>query len=461
MLPSEVPPVWIVKLERVVDGRTVCGQEVATFDIPARLEHLRDFGLTLDDGKAILAAVQQTVVGEQIAADTQARRTCDGCGSRRHVKDHRQRTIDTVFGRTKVRPPRLVCRRCQTTNSLPRGRSTPEFDELRAMLSAQLPYRPARDLLKKLLPTTDGVAVTTLRNQVFAVAGRTDAERGSTTPVVAAEELVMGLDTAHVRSANRRQCRHHQVLVGHVERGSIRHAFACIQDETAPTAIRAHLDVMGYQPETALTAFTDGAEGLRSLPQKAAGKPIAPLLDHFHIAMRLQHLTQTTRGFQTETYNHERFKAKVARQTERLRWRLWHGRPKGVRKAINYLKHSFANFRIRAKLDGYKHVNDGPRKYWGHLTELDRYIQSNSAMIPNYHRRYHAGQRVSTALVESAVNSLVNHRMNKRGQMRWSAKGAAGLLSVRTAVVNGDLPKTQRHLQAPRQPNVPALRLAA
>lgn len=331
------------------------------------------------------------------------------------------------------------------------------------MLAAQMPYRPASDLLKKLLPTTNGVAVETLRRQVFAVARRVEADRGSTlTPVVAAEELVLGLDTAHIRSADRRQCRHHQFLVGHVERGAIRHQFACIQDAAAPAALRAHLDVMGYQQEsTAVTAFTDGAEGLRSLPQKVVGKPIMPMLDHFHIAMQLQHLAQTARGFQTETCNHERFKAKVERQTERFRWRLRHGRPKGVRKAITYVKHSFSNFRIRAKLDGYAHLNEGPRMYWRHLTDLDRYIRSNSDMIPNYHRRYHAGQRVSTALVESAVNSLVNHRMHKRRQMYWSAEGAGHLLSVRTGVVNGVLPKSGRHIDTLEHSNAPALSLVA
>ena len=82
-------------------------------------------------------------------------------------------------------------------------------------------------------------------------------------------------------------------------------------------------------------------------------------------------------------------------------------------------------------------------------------------MIPNYHRRYHAGLRVSTALVESAVNSLVNHRMNKRGQMRWSAEGAGHLLSVRAAVANGVLPKSRRHIATLDQPKMTALSLAA
>jgi len=41
------------------------------------------------------------------------------------------------------------------------------------------------------------------------------------------------------------------------------------------------------------------------------------------------------------------------------------------------------------------------------------------------------------SLVESAVNHLVNRRMNKSQQMRWSTHGAHRLLQVRAAVING------------------------
>jgi hypothetical protein len=55
----------------------------------------------------------------------------------------------------------------------------------------------------------------------------------------------------------------------------------------------------------------------------------------------------------------------------------------------------------------------------------------------NYNHPRIAGERVSTAHVESTVNQLVNWRMCKKQQMRWSAAGAQLLLHVRTA--NGRL----------------------
>jgi hypothetical protein len=55
----------------------------------------------------------------------------------------------------------------------------------------------------------------------------------------------------------------------------------------------------------------------------------------------------------------------------------------------------------------------------------------------NYGQRYRAGKPISTSRAEGAVNHLVNARMNKRRQMRWSPRGAHRVLQVRAAVLDG------------------------
>jgi hypothetical protein len=45
--------------------------------------------------------------------------------------------------------------------------------------------------------------------------------------------------------------------------------------------------------------------------------------------------------------------------------------------------------------------------------------------------------RVSTSTAESAVNVFIDQRMNRRNQIRWSARGAHHLFQVRTAVLSG------------------------
>jgi hypothetical protein len=77
------------------------------------------------------------------------------------------------------------------------------------------------------------------------------------------------------------------------------------------------------------------------------------------------------------------------------------------------------------------------RKLWTALHALDDYLSGQSAWLVNYAERHRAGLRVGTALTEGTANFLVNRRMNKSQQMRWSRRGADLLLRVRCAVYNG------------------------
>jgi hypothetical protein len=62
-----------------------------------------------------------------------------------------------------------------------------------------------------------------------------------------------------------------------------------------------------------------------------------------------------------------------------------------------------------------------------------------SARQVNYAERHRAGLRVGTAITEGTANLLVNRRINKSQQMRWSRRGADPLLQVLCAVYNGTL----------------------
>jgi hypothetical protein len=64
------------------------------------------------------------------------------------------------------------------------------------------------------------------------------------------------------------------------------------------------------------------------------------------------------------------------------------------------------------------------RKLWHALHEVDSYLSGQSAWLVNYAERYRAGLRVGTSVTEGTANFLVNRRMNKSQQMRWSRRGA-------------------------------------
>jgi hypothetical protein len=73
------------------------------------------------------------------------------------------------------------------------------------------------------------------------------------------------------------------------------------------------------------------------------------------------------------------------------------------------------------------------------LHALDGYLARQSAWLVNYAERHRAGLRTGTAIAEGTANFLVNRRMNKSQQMRWSRHGADLLLQVRCSVYNGTL----------------------
>ena len=66
-------------------------REVAAIDRPPELTRLEDLGLSLDEGKAILAELQATVIEQQFERDRDVRAPCGCCGRRRRINDHRAR----------------------------------------------------------------------------------------------------------------------------------------------------------------------------------------------------------------------------------------------------------------------------------------------------------------------------------------------------------------------------------
>ncbi len=96
----------------------------------------------------------------------------------------------------------------------------------------------------------------------------------------------------------------------------------------ADTDIRAvicrSLDAVGRTGDTALTAFTDGCPGLRRILANA-GVTTPPMLDWFHVAMRLQHLKQIADGLSADDPARGAAIAVIVEEVERLHWRIWNG----------------------------------------------------------------------------------------------------------------------------------------
>ena len=120
---------------------------------------------------------------------------------------------------------------------------------------------------------------------------------------------------------------------------------------------------------------------------------------------------------------------------QQLRNHLWNG---NVELACEKL--TDITERIQAAGDaGPKAMAETLKAVLWRMRELRQYLTVNQEEPVCYRAEHRAGQRVSTSPVESAMNHLINHRMNKKQQMRWTPKGAHHLLQVRTALSNGTL----------------------
>jgi hypothetical protein len=297
-------------------------------------------------------------------------------------------------------------------------------------------YRVAADVLEQMLPVDAGKGSETLRRHTLKI-GEALRHEAVARPETAAPAIVVTLDSTFIRSCEDGE-RHLEVRVGNVETESGgRQVFGAVAkaDTDIKMLIRRSLDAVGRTEDTALTAFTDGCSGLRRILADA-GVAGTPMLDWFHIAMRLQHLKQIASGLSVDDPERVAAKAVIVAEVERLHWRLWNGKATNAQISIDRIRAVMHHFQGE---QGQRKSIAPSRKLWTALHALDGYLTGQSEWMVNYAERHRAGLRVGTAITEGTANFLVNRRMNKQQQMRWSRRGADLLLQVRCAVYNGTL----------------------
>jgi hypothetical protein len=420
-------------------------------------------GLRLAEAKDLLVAVQDSLVEQQVQRAVSAQVACPDCGMPRRHKDTRAIVMKTLFGTLRLDSPRWWHCSCQpqanTTFSplawiLPQ-RTTPELSYLQARFAGLVSYGLSADLLGEVLPLGRALHASTVRRQVQATAQRLEDELGDeqssfidTCPRDREElprpqlPLVVGLDGGYVHSAAQRSRRDgwFEVIAGKVmPTEGTPSCFAYVQTyDTKPK--RRLFEVLKAQGMTAnqqVTFLTDGGEDIRDLPCYL-NPDSEYLLDWFHITMRITVMTNMAKSLQppppdpdlelsTETAT--KLITEVRADLERLKWFLWHGNV----------------FRALTTVDGIAidletlNPNDEPTKLLKAVREFDSYLRANTERIPNYGERRHAGEAISTAFTESAVNQVISKRMVKKQQMRWTPQGAHLLLQIRTRVLNDQL----------------------
>src|SRR5208282_5251209 len=384
---------WMLQLVETGDDARSRSADLMEICRPEGLGEIADLGLSLPEAKQLLTSLQRAVVASQADQHGQLRPDCRSCSGRCHVKDWRPHRIATLFGEATVRLPRFLCAAChraETGIDWPlHCRSTPELLQLQAHLSALMTYLVATGVLQHLLPVTAGRSPETLRSHTLQIGEQLGTTAASEPTAVAA--ITVSLDSTFIRSREEGE-RHLEVRVGNVETaGGVRRVFGAVAKAGTDISalIRLNLGLVGRTDSTAVTAFTDGCPGLRSVLVDA-GVTTPPILDWFHIAMRFQHATQAASGLPADNPSKVQAKAAIVEEVERLRWRIWNGKATNAKRSIDRIRKVMPAYREER---GDRTRSAPSRRLWHALFEVDHYLRVQSSWLVNYAKRYRAGLR--------------------------------------------------------------------
>ena len=439
----------IVEAHLVDDDGCTERVQLCTIDRPLTTDPL---GMSLAEGKALLAAAQQHLVNGQCDGIASEHAQCDHCQARLGLKGWHQRQIKTVFGLVEVKSPRV--RYCQCAGKA-RGTSfspltlvvptsmTPELEYLQVKWAAHLSYATATRLLSEVLPVADTISISSVKRRVRVVGaaleqavgqiaqahsdlqGRTILAPPNRHPALTA----LAVDSGWLRHCDppRHQGRHVNLVAGRAcfEGGNTRlYAYVHNQVPSAATRLDRFLTDSGVGPNQRVTVFTDGAGEFEKAVNDSSW-PTCRILDWFHIAMKFRAIEQTALKYpDMVTPNGHGLCEEIAS----CKWLVWHGK---AARAVTRLRG------IHDVLEEIPVLRDSAL-YWN-LRHAWWYLRSNDRYLVNYGRRHYKGLPISSAIAESAVNEVVSWRMAKKRQMRWSDEGAHLLAQVRVHDLNGEL----------------------
>ncbi|MGI4942863.1 MAG: ISKra4 family transposase [Janthinobacterium lividum] len=351
---------WTVRLEARTSAGEVTTTELVTFSRPRVVSTLTEVGLVLDESKALLARLQASMLCGQVAAYAAHHRVCTACGVRQPLKDRRTRRLQTRFGTVEVEALRFKLCRCRqpapmagvTVSSvctLLTARCTPELERVQAELGACTSFRDAARILDALLPVSPANQES-VRTRTHAVALQLEAaDRQAAADVTAvphkpnkgaaadASRPVVMLDGAYIRAVPDHQIRNFEAICGKVEHeGHPTRRFGLVRSVARqPHALlRAALLDQGWREGEAVTAISDGDPALPALVRSATGGPVEPILDWFHLSMRVHHVEQVMGGLCALEPPPSVPPDQAQIDVERLRHLLWNGHHKKACEAL-------------------------------------------------------------------------------------------------------------------------------
>lgn len=442
-----------VFVETVFENGDVLTHEVGHICRPLGDADPETLGLQLEETKGLLKRLQKAVLRDQIDELLNAARNCSACGKRRAIHDDRGRSLDTLYGRFRVKSPRLRPCPCKSTavaatfvlqsplaDRFPE-RATPELQRLQAELGSRHSFREAARLMETFLPCAPQ-SNTTVRNRLARIAKTleaTEAAHIDTSANAKSSPQTVFLDGAHIRCRPEYQKRHLDVVVGKIESPNMSRRFGLVQQTAKSPAkqLRNDLLMQGWDGQSKVTVISDGEPALPNLVRRAVNGPVTHILDWWHISMRVQHIENAVKGL-LQTQDFAGLQQLFERPAESLRWNLWHGK---VMTAATHLKILIID--CDRLYTASKEQRAAAARVIARCQELYTYLSNNFDALTNYGLRHRNGLAISSSRAEGCVDDIGNARMGKRRRMRWSPKGAHRVAVTRAAVLDGRLTVTK------------------
>jgi hypothetical protein len=192
----------------------------------------------------------------------------------------------------------------------------------------------------------------------------------------------------------------------------------------APMLVAAALEQSGWVRSTEVDVVTDGARGMRGLVSSVAPCIAAKILDWFHLAMKL-HTVKTPLSARTDFWvKRPALMVRCARLSGKVRDALWRGRGEAAIEMVRTLTASLRE--AIPALPGF--FAACAQTAHGAASASLVFLVNNRHDLVDYQQARMSGRRVSSASAESVMNHVVNRRLSKHQQMRWSMRGAHCLL---------------------------------
>jgi hypothetical protein len=385
-----------------------------------------NLGLTLAEGRALLAKVQSILVLQQTAGWMASRVACQDCGSVLPHKDSRSIVMRTVFGKVRVSSPRLWACGCAERQQGPRRsvsplckalpqRVTPELQYLQAKWAAHLPYRQATELLQEVLPLDNAISLGSTRRRILAVGDALDAQierdiathsqhidgdrvRESTSVgCVSVDSAWLSFssspksrraarDLAELKSPlamKLEQARHVNIVAGRAtftNRTSRLYAYVHKQVHSAAARLDQFLTSSGMSPDERVTVISDDAgEFGKAVAGSLLGR--GRILDWFHVAMKFKAAENSIFGSAAIAPLEREI---IQTEIDHAKWLAWHG--KG-RKSVARVKALDASLLARKGYEG--------STLWWNLRRLCCYIDNNAGSLVNYGARHRKGSALT------------------------------------------------------------------